>query len=143
MPRPSRTAASASSTPISGRWDGGWLRRVPHTRTRWITAPGSSRLRRNLDRNHRAVTETRFDTQRAARRLGGLPHAQQSALGVTLFAVSGGIEADAIVAEGENRLAFGNVEPHPHGARSSVRSHVVERLLDDPHQGGFGRRVQL
>src|SRR6267143_6654447 len=143
MPRPSRTPASASSTRISGRWGGGWLRRAPRTRTRWTTAPGNSRLRWNLDRNHGAVTGTRFDTQRAARRLGGLPHAQQSALGVTLFAVDGGIEADAVVAEGEHRLAFGNVEQHPHRARLGVGSHVVERLLDDPHQGGFGRRVQL
>src|SRR6266850_7131616 len=43
MPRPSHTPASASSTPISGRWDGGWSRRAPPTRTRWTTAPGSSR----------------------------------------------------------------------------------------------------
>src|SRR5438105_4863237 len=133
MPRPSRTPASASSTPISGRWDGGWLRRAPRTRTRWITAPGSSRLRRNLDRNRRVVARTRFDMQPAARRLGGLPHSHQCALGMALFAVGGGGETDAVVADAEKRLALSNVEQHPHRARVGVRSHAVERLLDDPH----------
>src|SRR5438309_971792 len=101
MLRPSRTPASASSTPISGRWDGGWLRRAPRTRTRWITAPGSSRLRRNLDRNRRAVARTRLAAQRAARRLGDLPHSHQSALGMALFALGGGGETDAVVSDGE------------------------------------------
>jgi len=33
--RPSHTPASASTTPTSGRWDGGWSRRAPPTKTRW------------------------------------------------------------------------------------------------------------
>jgi len=59
---------------------------------------------------------------------------------VTLGAVGRRIEADAVVAEGENRLALGTVEQYPHHARLRVGSRVVERLLDDPQQGGFGRR---
>ena len=73
--------------------------------------------------------------QRAARRLGDLPHSHQSALGMALFALGGGGETDAVVSDGEKRLALGNIEQDPRRARLGVRSHVVERLLDDPHQG--------
>src|SRR6266571_9204056 len=42
MLRRSRTRASASTTPTSGRSAGGWFPRALPTRTRWTTAPGSS-----------------------------------------------------------------------------------------------------